>query len=350
MDKINLLIGTHKNHSSAGIFMYDFDQDEGLSKYMGKTPIDHFSYFTVSPNKEFVYAIRSLDEGRAKIAAYKRDLNHGTYTLLNELDIDGSEPCYVIINKKRTYAIVANDGSGDIILFKINIDGSLYNQMHKIEFYGRGDNNISQQHSHIQCVKFTPNEDFVIITDLGTDSIYIYKIVELENSIYVEPTNYTYKLSVQGSGPRSFVFHPNGKYIYLINALKSLVTFYDYNKKFGTITLSQIIEASQLKPKGYTHIQISPDGLYLYVSSKLEKTKLLVFMIDQKTGVLKQLDPIDIQAKISHFVCSPNGKFMIVASREENIVLIYKRNIKKGVLYPNPESIKCEHPVFLKAL
>ena len=342
MDKINLLIGTHKDYSDAGIFMYDFDQENGGTQFLGKTLADYFSHFTVSSNKEFVYAIKLLDNGVGKIVAYRRSLNNGVLTPINEITIDGIDPCYIIIDKNRTYAILANNGSGDIILYKINEDGSLSDQSQKVVFQGRGDNNNAQQHSHIQCVKFTPNEDYIIITDLGTDSIYIHKIIDYDKDTYIQTTNYMYKLNVEGSGPRSFVFHPNGKYIYLINALKNLIKFYDYNKKFATLILSQAINGGEEKPKGYTHIQISPDGLYLYISSKYNNTELLLFKINQKTGILKQLDSISILAKPTHFVLSPNGKYMLIASREENTVFAYKRNMKSGMLYSNPKRISCQ--------
>lgn len=350
MSKLNLLVGTYTDQESIGIYTYQFNQNTGEIDYIDKTEVDNPSYMALSSDKEFLYVVSEQPHSKGKLSAYKRNRTDGKLTFLNEVEIDGVKPCYVSINKRRTLVVVANYGSGDIAVFHINTNGTLTEQVQKIEFQGRGTHNLKQDQPHVHCVKFSPSEDYLLVTDLGTDKIHLYKVLTSNKRSFLQPTDYSYSLTEDGSGPRHLIFHPNGKYIYVITELRGTLKVYDYSEQNETLTLAQTIKADALNGTGSADIHISPDGKFLYSSHRTVSDHLSTFSINPRTGLIKPLASIRTGNHPRHFTISPNGQFLLVACRDSNQVSVYRRDLQTGLLTPNQKKIKCSHPAFLKLI
>ena len=117
-----------------------------------------------------------------------------------------------------------------------------------------------QECSHPHCLTLSPGGDFLCISDLGTDCVYVVT-PELEE---VSRTRVP-----EGSGPRHLVFSPEGRFAYGANELSSTVSVYSWAD--GKLTHLYALSAL---PEGYTDtsyssaIRISPDGRTLYVSNR----------------------------------------------------------------------------------
>src|SRR5262249_58936488 len=91
-----------------------------------------------------------------------------------------------------------------------------------------------------------------------------------------------------GSGPRHFAFHPNGRWAYVINELKSTVTALSYDPEHGVLKGLQTVSTLPEGFKGNTstaEVQVHPSGKFLYGSNRGHDS-IAVFGIDPKTGAL----------------------------------------------------------------
>ena len=155
----------------------------------------------------------------------------------------------------------------------------------------------------------------------------------------VQPVSYTHL-------PRHTVFHPNGKWAYLISELSGRVALMYYDK--GNLTPVRFVEADTLHVSGSADIHITPDGRFLYASNRLKGDGIAIFSIDLENG---QLTKIGYQLTGIHprnFVITPNGKFLLCACRDSHIVQVYEIDKQSGLLKDTGKDIRVSKPVCLK--
>ena len=149
-----------------------------------------------------------------------------------------------------------------------------------------------------------------------------------------------------GNGPRHFDFHPNGLYFYLLGELSGEVLVYDYNN--GELEQKQTILADSVGAQGSADIHVSPNGKFLYASNRLQEDGIAIFSIDKDDGTLTK---VGYQLTAKHprnFAITPNGKFLLVAARDDNVVEVYSIDNKTGLLTNTNQDIAIDMPVCIK--
>lgn len=95
--------------------------------------------------------------------------------------------------------------------------------MQVIQFTGKSTNSQRQDKSHIHATVFTPDEKYLLFTDLGSDQIRFAEFDSTKSQPLKLSEKSDYK-TVDGSGPRHLVFHPNKKYAYCIEELSGTIS------------------------------------------------------------------------------------------------------------------------------
>jgi tetratricopeptide (TPR) repeat protein len=149
-----------------------------------------------------------------------------------------------------------------------------------------------------------------------------------------------------GSGPRHLTFSPNGNYAYLINELSGTVIAFEY--KDGDLKEIQTIVADTVCAKGSGDIHISPDGKFLYASNRLKADGIAIFSIQPDNGILTKVGYQLTGIHPRNFIITPNGKYMLVACRDSNVIQIYERDADTGLLTDIHGDIKVDKPVCVK--
>ena len=93
---------------------------------------------------------------------------------------------------------------------------------------------------------------------------------------------------------------------------------------------------------------ITPDGRFLYASNRLKGDGIAIFSIDPANG---QLTKVGYQLTGVHprnFVITPNGKFLLCACRDSNVVQVYEIDKQSGLLRDTEKDIRVSKPVCLK--
>ncbi|MDU1890870.1 MAG: lactonase family protein [Dysgonomonas sp.] len=341
-----LLVGTYTASESEGIYVYQFDTISGYSKYVDMAKVENPSYLVVSNNEKFVYSVTEVGEDAAA-NAFSFDKSTGKLELLNSLPTGGADPCYINIGKKDKHIVTANYSGGNVTLLNTKDDGSLNEVLHIFTFTGKGVDPNRQNKPHIHCVQYSPDGKYLYATDLGTDKIHKFDINASPDD-YLRIGTPSFIKVADGSGPRHLEFHPNGKYAYLINEISGTVIGFNYNDENGNLTEFQTIQADTLNAQGSGDIHITPNGKYIYASNRLKGDGLAIFSIDQTNGKLTKVGYQETGAHPRNFVITPNGKYLLVASRDNNVIQVFAIDNNTGLLENMYKDIELDMPVCLK--
>lgn len=345
-----LLVGTYTSkEGSKGIYLYRFNTITGDSDSLSMVEVKNPSYLTLSPNEEFVYAVGENDEGSSAAHAFSFDKQAGTLTPVSSSATHGSGPCYITIHPNGRSLHTANYGGGSITSFQVNKEGLLGEASSVMQFKGNGPDEKRQAQPHLHSVMYSPDGHYLFAADLGTDKLYRFRTSDspFEGQPSLQESSMKEFILPPGTGPRHFDFHPEGgKYLYLLGELSGEVIVFDYLS--GELTQKQVVAADTTGARGSADIHVSPDGRYLYASNRLQADGIAIFGIDPADGTLTK---VGYQLTATHprnFVITPNGKFLLVAGRDDDQVQVFSVNSETGLLTDTNQSFTVSKPVCLK--
>ncbi|WP_276359388.1 lactonase family protein [Daejeonella sp. H1SJ63] len=341
----NLVVGTYTNKENTnGIHVYRFDTQTGQSSFRSKiVGIKNPSYLAISKDAKNVYSVSEVDKGT--IQAFSFNAHTGELKFINSADAGGDGPCYVSVNNNKNLVFAANYDSGSLAAIRVEGNGSLNPDIQKIQHEGSTDNKVLP---HVHSVVLTPDERYLLASDLGTDRVNIYK-VNSQSSPILSPAKTPFINVSKGGGPRHLTFHPNGKFAYLILEMGAAIVGFDY--KDGKLKTKQTI--SMLAPdfKGKVEaadIHISADGKFLYGSNRADANEIVIYSI-AKNGILKYAGRQTALINTPrNFAIDPSGKYLLVANSGSNEIIVFNRNKKSGLINPSGQKIPVEKPVCLK--
>ena len=255
-DHCYLLIGGYtKPLKDKGIAVYEFNMQTGDLQFRSVTGgIENPSYLAISKDGTKVYAVSEKNNGQGIIIAYQFNRSTGTLRFINEASSGGEGPCYVSVDDAGTHVFAANYSDGRLSAIRLNKDGSLdTTDIQSIQHTGSSINKESQAGPHAHSAVLSPDNRYVLSADLGTDRIYIYRF-DSNATKSLSPANTATLPAVPGSGPRHICFHPNGKYVYVVNEMGGTVDAFDY--KDGVLNSKQSIT---MLPDGFTGIVEAAD-------------------------------------------------------------------------------------------
>jgi 6-phosphogluconolactonase (cycloisomerase 2 family) len=346
-DHLYLLVGCYSDGTTAGIGVYDFDtQNADIQLVSEKKEVLDPNYLAISTDEKFVYSTSETGD-KSSASAFTFDKSTGVLSLLNQHYTEGQHPCYISINKGKTFAVTANWSGGSISVFPIAEDGSLkpVSQVFDMNKLDVSDAPVA----HLHSVVLSPDEKYLFAADMGHDKIYKFNVdVNASDTFLIQDVEGTTALEA-GAGPRHLIFHPNEKYLYCLNELSGFITVFDYSD--GHLNALQSI-ASDTTPgiggKGSADIHLSPDCRFLYSSNRLKNDGIAIFSVNPEDGLLTKVAYQETGIHPRGFILSPDGRFLLCANRDSNNVQIFSRDEETGLLTNTGKEILIGSPVTLK--
>lgn len=352
-----LYVGTYTHDMGVagkadGIYMADWDAAAGAAGplQLAMKAADP-SFLAAPPSRDALYAVNEVedypqaDSGKGgSVTAFRRDPASGKLTEQNIAPSGGSGPCYVTVDHAGRAAFVANYNNGTLASFRITPQG-LEGPVTVFASHGSGPNKDRQKSPHLHCAVLSPDERFLLVSDLGTDHIWIFHVDPRTAEIKETGTPWRAK---PGSGPRHTHFHPNGKWVYSINEMTSTVDALRWDAKAGTLTwLSQV----SLRDPAYTgestgaELAIDRTGRHLYASNRAEDI-LVVFSIDPASGALTLVQRVGCGGKNPRdFALDPSEKWLVVSNQDTQNVAVFARDPHSGKLTATDRSYHLGAPV-----
>lgn len=339
-----LLIGSYATAGEEGIKVYTFDEETAEFNYVsGLAGISNPSFVYPSADGNFIYAVGedvAPDTPTANALSFNKE--SGTLTMINSQVNPGDAPCNIIVSPDGQWAYTSNYFGGNIDEYHIEKDGSL-GSARSIEFEGSSIDSVRQTHPYLHAVNFSPDGRFLLADDLGTDRIHIFPAkgplnLEKMQDLEIAP----------GVGPRHLCFSPDGSHAYLLGELSGEIVVINYeNDGFST---TQIIKADTLNAGGSADIHVSPDGRFVYASHRLVGDGISIFAINQADGTISKVGYQNTGIHPRNFMITPNGKYLLAACRDSDIVEIYKRELESGLLSDTGKRIAMSKPVCLQLI
>ena len=288
----------------------------------------------------FVYAVSEMNDNTAALYAFAFDKSTGALRLLNSERTLGADPCYVSTNGK--VVLTANYSGGNLSVFPLRKDGSLEPVDTLFEGTANGPDD-RQDTPHIHCALFSPDRKYIFATDFSADRILRF-VVHPKDSI-PHPSVETIDIATD-SGPRHLTFSPNGSFAYLINELSGKVIAFHYND--GKLEQIQTITADTLAARGSADIHLSPDGKFLYASNRLKEDGIAIFAVNAVHGTLAKAGYQKTGLHPRNFHITPNGKYLLAACRDSNIIQVYERDEVTGMLKNTHNDMAIDKPVCIQ--
>ncbi|HEY9049230.1 MAG TPA: lactonase family protein [Ohtaekwangia sp.] len=351
-----LYVGTFSVRGSQGIYSYTFNRAKKTLTPVQNVPgLESPSFLGIHPTRKFLYSVNrgkaSENETGGSVTAYQLDAKTGKLTALNTRSSFGADPCHISFDKTGQYIFVSNYNEGNLVVLPLFEDGLVGNPSDSKKYIGNSINTERQQSSHLHSALISPDNHFLYAADLGTDKIYIYNF-NLKNGTLDDSRQK--EVSVKpGCGPRHFVFHPNGNYMYVAEELTSTVATFKVDKKNGDLTILQ--DSVLSLPKTFTgkntsaDIHIDPKGKFLYMSNR-GYNGLSIFSVgaDGKIKLVGQQTTGGSTPR--NFMIDSKGEYIFVAHQDSDTIVMFRINPKTGMLAQVGKPVKVPAPVCLKMI
>jgi 6-phosphogluconolactonase len=346
--------GTYTMRKSKGIYACRFDADTGRVDSVGlAAEAVNPTFLAVHPTQPFVYAVNEIAEyeGRASggVSAFRVERASGRLVSLNTVASRGSDPCYLALDKTGKTLLLANYGGGSVAALRVLKDGRLGEASAFVEHTGSSVDPERQRGPHAHAINLSPDNRFAFATDLGLDQILVYRFDPGNGSLALDRTA---SAAVNpGAGPRHLVFHPNGKFVYLINEMESTVSVFTYRAARGVLRPIETVSTLRKKFAGDStaaEVQVHPKGKFLYASNRGEDS-IAVFAIDGKSGTLIPVQQVPTRGKTPrNFAIDPTGSYLLAANQNSDNVVVFRIDPTSGRLTPTGQVLEVPSPACVK--
>jgi len=349
-----MYVGTYTGKGSKGIYAFRFDPATGKFQDLGlAVATQNPSFLAVHPNGRFLYAVNEIShfermEHSGSISSFSIDPVTSKLRLLNAQGSLGDGPCHLTLDKHGKSLIVANYNNGSIAAYTVADDGLLNQSTAFLQHKGAGKIPHRQDGPHAHCVLLSPDERFALVADLGLDEVLSYHFDVARASLTENDPPFV-KVA-PGAGPRHLAFHPNGRFVYLINEVASTINTFAYDAQKGALRDLQTISTLPSDYKGQNdtaEIQVHPSGKFVYGSNRGHDS-IAVFGVDPKAGTLKAVEDVPTQGKTPrNFAIDPTGNYLLAANQQSNNIVVFKIDSATGRLTATGEILQAPSPVCL---
>jgi 6-phosphogluconolactonase len=357
-----VFVGTYTENASPagekseGIYVYRMEPKEGaLTLLQVMRGIVNPSFLAIHPNGRFLYAVNEVGQFDSQpgggVSAFSIGSQAGELGLLNQQLSRGADPCYVSVDATGKVVLVANYSGGSLSMLPVDPDGKLLPASDVDQHYGSGQDPLRQEGPHVHSVIPSPDNRFAIVADLGLDQVMVYQL-DLGEEKLVLQTNLMVQAKA-GSGPRHLEFHPNGRFVYLINELDSTLTAFDYNPGDGMLREIQTVPTL---PDGFrgdnitADVHVSPSGKFVYGSNRGHDS-IVIYAVDGDSGRLTYIGHEPTGGNYPrNFAIDPTGTYMLVANQNSGSIVPFWMDKQTGKLSPTGKVTQVPTPVCIKFL
>lgn len=322
-----LFIGTYTSGGGPGIGLGSYDTATGRITGTGTLQgVGDPSYLAVHPDGRTLYTVNERQDGGVTAIALGAD---GDHTVLGTRGTGGSSPCHLSVHPGGRWLLSANYGSGDVAVHPIEASGALGERTdlvaHDQPAPGPGQNG-----PHAHQIVTSPDGGHVLAVDLGTDSVYTYRLDETAGTL----TRVSYATLPAGAGPRHLVFHPSGRFAYLANELNNTIAVCGYDPGSGALTpgAPQPTGTGGAGSSFPSQPVITADGAFVFLANRGHNS-LSRFAVEDDGAGLRLMDTVPVGGDYPRqLALSPDGALLFAANQRSNAVSVFRVDRGSGQL------------------
>lgn len=339
----HVYVGCYTGPKSKGIQYFKFDAATGqLSDGTLAAEATHPTWLVVHPSRKYLYALSEVGGARGGgITAYALDAASGRLSQLNTQSSGGNGPCHLAVDRTGQCLLVANYGGGSVAALPIRTDGSLGEAASFIQHQGASVNPQRQKGPHAHSVDVDPANRFVLVCDLGLDKVLTYRLDPARAAL--TPAEPPHTATAPGAGPRHLAWHPNGRWVYVINELNNTVVQYAYDAQTGALTPRQTVPTLPPEFTGQNttaEIAVHPSGKFVYGSNRGHDS-LVVYAVNAETGALTLVQHHPSGGKTPrHFALDPTGRWVLSGNQTSGNLVVLAVDAATGRLSDTGRSVE----------
>lgn len=319
---------------SKGIYRATLEMSSGkLSEAELAAEIDSPGFVCVNSQGNLLFSLGRVPGTDDNVAVFTIDTDRKSLTLLDSADSGCGKPTHLSLSRDERTLLLAHYGGGAVAALPITADGRILPPSSTIQHQGSSIDEQRQNEAHPHWIGPAPNNRFVMVPDLGTDEVVIYRFDADRHSLQ----RHAAARVPPGSGPRHLKFHPNGKWAYVINELGLSVTAMKFDSQAGSLDAFQNAvalpgsERKDILTLG-SEIRMHPSGKFVYAAIRGHDV-IAVFQIDQQDGTLDLIEREPIRGSWPrNFGVDPSGKWLLAAGAESSTVAVFRIDQTTGRL------------------
>lgn len=320
-----LYIGTYTSAEGGGtgIGVATYDARSGAITGKGTiTGVADPSYLAVHPDGRTLYAVNEHTQGGVTAVRLS------DREVLGTRSSGGEAPCQLSVHPSGRWLLSANYGTGSVAVHPVEDTGALGERtdlvVHSSPAPGPG-----QDGPHAHQIVTSPDGGHVLAVDLGTDTVYTYRLDETEGTL----TEVGRARTRSGAGPRHLTFHPGGRYAYLANEVDNTVVVCAYDPGSGRLTPGEPQSTGTGSGTNYpAQLVVTPNGSYAYLANRGHDS-LTRYAVEADGARLRLLDTVPVGGDFPRQIAlSPDGGLLFAALQRSSAVSVFRVDLKSGEL------------------
>ena len=314
------------NAESKEIFVFQMDPGSGALDLIERVAVPGTNLpsptslpMAVSPDRRFLYA--ALRSPPFAASSFTIDPSGGRLALLATTPL----PCAM--------AYIVTDRSGRFLLSASYTNSRL--DVHEIDPAGgitAGPIQITPTGPKAHCLVVDAANRFAYCAVLGADRVL--QLVLDAGSGTLTANSPPSVATREGAGPRHLAFHPNGRFLYLLNQTSATIGAYRIEPGSGDLAEIETIAtlpAHFLGEANAADIHVTPDGRFLYVSERQTST-IVGCRVDPASGFLEPIGRWNTETTPRGFAIDPRGRFLLAAGLDSNQLAVHAIDSATGAL------------------
>lgn len=320
-----LYIGTYTSDEGGGtgIGLATYSADSGRITDVGTiTGVTNPSYLALHPDGRTLYAVAEQDAG-AVTAVRLSDRE-----VLGSRSTGGSGPCHLSVHPGGRWLLSANYGSGSVAVHPIGASGALGARRETVTHTSPAPG-PGQEGPHAHQFLTSPDGGHVLAVDLGTDTVYSYRLDERTGTLAEVSRAHTRA----GAGPRHLTFHPGGRYAYLANEVDNTVAVCAYDRRTGRLSVGAAQSTGTGAGTNYpAQFLVTANGSYAYLANRGHNS-LTRYAVEADGARLRLLDTVPVGGDFPRQIAfSPDGTLLFAANQRSSNVSVFRVNTANGEL------------------
>ncbi|MDQ3703346.1 MAG: lactonase family protein [Chloroflexota bacterium] len=332
-----------------GVHFFRMDRATGFLTKVETTASPAPGWVTLDPQQRALYAAI----GDNRVAGFRIDQRTGRLTPGTVQPTGTGAYPHISVDPSGGLVLGASYGAGTVGVLPILSEGQLGEVTHVVQHTGAPGPHPDQSQPRAHQVPFDPSGRWAVVTDLGLDRVYSYRVNTVTGSLTAADPPYV-QMDL-GRGPRHASFHPSGRWMYVINELDSTMSAFTWDSARGALREFQNLSALR---EGWTgrrwsaQVVVHPSGQWVYGSNRgsgLESDDIVVYRIDQTTGRMTLVGHQYSGGLVPrNFNIDPSGTFLLVAHQDGDTIIPFRINRASGMITPTGQSVPVLNPLSIQ--
>ncbi|MGW5634446.1 lactonase family protein [Streptomyces sp. NPDC003832] len=311
-----LYLGTYTSVEGGGEGIGVASYDAGSGRVTGAGTIAGVgdpSFLALHPDGRTLYAVNERADG-AVTAVRLADRR-----ILGSRSTGGGAPCHLSVHPGGRWLLSANYGTGSVAVHPLDASGAI-GERTALVTHSRPAPGPGQDGPHAHQVLTAPDGGHVLAVDLGTDSVYTYRLDSAAGTL----TEVSRAGTRPGAGPRHLTFHPGGRYAYLANEADNTVAVCAYEPSTGKLTVGAAQSTGTGPGTSYpAQFAVTADGRHAFLANRGHNS-VTRYAVEADGARLRLLGTVPVGGDFPRqLALSPDGALLFTANQRSNSVSVF---------------------------